>query len=105
MYFHFLLTTSIDRIICLTCSALSLATVISLHGYWGKILSLQLAAMAANWVTGSTAANQGAQHDTGGNFVLSDGSVQQANGSALTAQVGQACLSLGTVGLGFVFPR
>lgn len=64
-----------------------------------------IAAAAANWVTGATGANKGAQHDTAGNMVLADGSAQQANGSALTTQVKQACAALGTQGLAIVYPR
>lgn len=64
-----------------------------------------LAAMSASWLTGATPANQGAQHDTAGNLVLSDGSAQQVNAAGLTAQVRQACQSLGTVGLAVVYPR
>jgi prepilin-type N-terminal cleavage/methylation domain-containing protein len=59
----------------------------------------------ASWLTGPTTAGQAAQHDTAGNYALSDGSVQQTTSSGLTQQMLQAANGLGVDYLIHVFPR
>ena len=45
------------------------------------------------------------QHDTAGNYALSDGSVQQTTASGLTTQMKQAAGSIGRDNIIMVFPR
>jgi hypothetical protein len=59
----------------------------------------------AVWVTGNSTANQAAQHDTSGNYALSDGSVQQSTSSGLQQQMLQAANGVGVDFLIHVFPR
>lgn len=71
----------------------------------GRTMAMSATTGQAAWVVGNTTATKGAQHNTGGNYALTDGSVQQANSSSLQNQLRQASTSLGTAVTTVVFPR
>ena len=59
----------------------------------------------AGWVVGAGTTGAFGQHDTAGNYALSDGSVQQTTASGLTTQMKQAAGSIGRDNIIMVFPR
>ena len=86
-----------------TADAAVAATLVPLTGGQTSAMNPNTAAASGQWLTGN-AAGQAAQHDTAGNFALSDGSVQQVTSSGLTTQLKQASSGLGGVVHSAVFP-
>ncbi len=70
----------------------------------GQTMAMDPFTGQAAWVLGATTANQAAQHDTAGNYGLSDGSVQQSPSSGLQVQLRQSSSGLGAVVTTFAFP-
>ena len=64
----------------------------------------QITGQTYKWATGTAASGVQAQHDQGGNFALSDGSVQQGTSQALNSAVTQQRSSLGIANATWVQP-
>ena len=70
----------------------------------GRNMAMNATTGFAGWLTGTTAANNAAHHDTAGNYALSDGSVQQTTSSGLQTQLRQASSGLGVAYTIAAFP-